>query len=66
MSFSLHNLGTDKFAINTNTGAVTVAGDLDHEQTVGYTLSVEARENLGVPVSTPDTVSDTCLLMAGQ
>lgn len=39
-----------------NTGVVTVAGDLDHEVRTQYRIVVRAREDLGVPASTPDTV----------
>lgn len=46
-----------KFAINTNTGVVTVLGDLDAENRSLYSIQVRAREDLGVPASTPDVVS---------
>ncbi len=44
------------FAINTNTGVVTVLGDLDTENRSQYQIRVQARENLGVPVTVPDVV----------
>lgn len=47
---------TGKFAINRETGVLTVVGDLDHEVRTQYRIHVQAREDLGVPVSTPDTV----------
>ena len=37
----------DKFAIDTSTGAVTVAGALDYETVTSYTLTVEASDESG-------------------
>lgn len=45
------------FAINSATGVLTVAGDLDHENITQYTLDVQAREDIGDRTTTPDTVS---------
>ncbi len=49
-------LSSAKFAINNETGVLSVAGDLDHENITQYHIRVQAREHLGVPASTPDTV----------
>ena len=35
---------SDAFAINAGTGAITVAGDLDHETTAAYTLTVQVSD----------------------
>ena len=35
---------SDAFAINASTGAITVAGDLDHETTAAYTLTVQVSD----------------------
>ena len=45
-----------KFVIGSETGVLSVAGDLDHENRTQYRLRVQAREHLGAPASTPDTV----------
>lgn len=39
-----------------------MAGDLDREQMRQYRITVEAREDQGMPLSTPDTVSKTFLI----
>ena len=39
--------GDGKFAIGSATGAITVAGSLDHETTASYTLTVEASDGTG-------------------
>ena len=39
--------GDGKFAIGSATGAITVAGSLDHEDTASYTLTVEASDGTG-------------------
>ena len=48
------------FAINSGSGAITVAGALDHEDTEAYTLAVEARDGGGLSdtVTVTVTVSD--------
>ncbi len=38
---------TEKFSIDTNTGAITVAGALDYESVTSYTLTVEASNEGG-------------------
>ena len=54
-----------KFAIATSTGAITVAGALDHETALSYTLTVEASDGRGgsatttVEVSVTDVLEDT-------
>lgn len=52
----LHTFSSAKFAIGNETGVLSVAGDLDHEIRTQYRIRVQAREHLGVPASTPDTV----------
>ena len=45
LTFSITNGNTgDAFAINASTGAITVAGDLDHETTAAYTLTVQVSD----------------------
>ncbi len=41
-----------KFAINTSTGAITVAGALDYETVMSYTLTVEASDGGGGATTT--------------
>lgn len=45
-----------KFAINANTGIVTVLGDLDTENRSQYQIRVQAREDLGALATTSDVV----------
>ena len=54
-----------KFAIATSTGAITVAGALDHETVPTYTLTVEASDGRGgaatatVRIAVTDVPEDT-------
>ena len=52
--------GDGRFAIGDRSGAITVAGSLDHETTTSYTLTVQADEgNGGTDTATVNiTVSD--------
>ena len=65
MTYSITVGNTDgKFAIGETTGEVTVAGDLDHETTASYTLTVEASDGNGgtatatVEISVTDVAED--------
>lgn len=48
---------TDEFAINADTGVMTVVGDLDQEDISMYTLTVQAENNMATGAS-PSTVSE--------
>ena len=50
---------TGAFAINASTGAITVAGALDHETTASYTLTVSASQSGSVAFTVPVTVTVT-------
>ena len=51
--------GDGKFAIDSNTGAITVAAVLDYETTASYTLTVEASDGNGGSATASVTVTVT-------
>ncbi len=51
--------GAGKFAVGSTTGAITVAGDLDHETTASYSLTVRASDTKGGTTDATVTISVT-------
>ncbi len=47
------------FAINASTGAITLANPVDREGTASYTLTVQATDNAGTPLSSTGTITVT-------